>query len=842
MDEITNSSRTVLKATYSRIMTPSGSAAERAEPTAFDKLAFARDLELSSGEASSLTAAGLPDGAVRLAGAAAGEPASAPAAAALAGRTPADDLVAVARAVQDLRADPGLAVLIDRFDERRQVEPVAWLHLERIEMAPAGLERGELVATIPMAPHEKVTVSHKEWSTHSTEFENIVTDSFESYSEEGVAEKHDVAMSSESENQRDSATNFGVTATGSYGPVSLTTSLNLSSAQSERDTRTTSTKDALEKTRKSSARARKEHKVSLRVETRGGTEDIAARQLENPSNQPVRIDYYRMMRKWRVDLIRYGLRMTYDLVVPDPGANLRKPVLDLAAVEQRLSGVFGFDDVPVTGLTRENWARYAAKYGVTVDPPPPARLLQPDLTYEFPAFIDEGEAIKRRFQSWQFDLKEGYVFRPELFEVNYYGWQPAELAQFDVVGDESGVVSGVPEGPEIKGHYSSKLAHLDGKAGHISIQYVHRNISWAGFRLAYHLDLTDDAFANWQAATWAKLRDAAEQQYYATQQALRDTRERLQAAIDRDDTLTLRRAEREEVMKRTLQWLFGPAFDVTPNDIERVLDAVLDSSSLSPMSADDWGKVREFGEFVKFLHQAVEWENVLYFLYPYFWGSQALGDLKQFLWHPDPTRRDFLRAGAARVALPIRPGFEVDFATLMETGSLPQPGTAPRPPYVTLAQEMQFFSRTNYAGIPPANPDVRARTRPLVSERQQKAWEDLQVVIRALEAFAEAAKRRKFPDWTGAPAEPEYYPTTAQGLAVLPGPLPLKDPWNKPYLYESPGRTAPFLLRSLGADGQPGGEGDNAEISTEAEGNLVASWFEYTPSSGLDIALGDPAD
>ena len=39
------------------------------------------------------------------------------------------------------------------------------------------------------------------------------------------------------------------------------------------------------------------------------------------------------------------------------------------------------------------------------------------------------------------------------------------------------------------------------------------------------------------------------------------------------------------------------------------------------------------------------------------------------------------------------------------------------------------------------------------------------------------------------------------------------DPWGKPYQYSIPGRDGlPFASYSLGADGQPGGEGNDADI------------------------------
>ena len=72
----------------------------------------------------------------------------------------------------------------------------------------------------------------------------------------------------------------------------------------------------------------------------------------------------------------------------------------------------------------------------------------------------------------------------------------------------------------------------------------------------------------------------------------------------------------------------------------------------------EWIDVMEHGEFIKYIHNAIEWENVLYFTYPYFWDDNTLWDFKKFLYHPDPTHRTFLRSGAARVVLTIRPGFD----------------------------------------------------------------------------------------------------------------------------------------------------------------------------------------
>jgi general secretion pathway protein G len=43
--------------------------------------------------------------------------------------------------------------------------------------------------------------------------------------------------------------------------------------------------------------------------------------------------------------------------------------------------------------------------------------------------------------------------------------------------------------------------------------------------------------------------------------------------------------------------------------------------------------------------------------------------------------------------------------------------------------------------------------------------------------------------------------------------LPL-DPWGHAYVYKSPGEHGPFDIVSYGADGAPGGEGDNRDITS----------------------------
>ena len=167
------------------------------------------------------------------------------------------------------------------------------------------------------------------------------------------------------------------------------------------------------------------------------------------------------------------------------------------------------------------------------------------------------------------------------------------------------------------------------------------------------------------------------------------------------------------------------------------------------------------GEITKFLHHAIEWENMTYFLYPYFWSHTARWELKKYLDHPDFLHRAFLKAGAARVVLTIRPGFETDFVTFVENGGFHD--LVKTHPYLSIAQEIEAFAKTNYPGIRAANPVRRAR--PLLSPLQRKAWDEMEGIVALLEKFKVAK---------GA------YPATSEGLAALAtyGTLPAADPWG----------------------------------------------------------------
>jgi general secretion pathway protein G len=98
--------------------------------------------------------------------------------------------------------------------------------------------------------------------------------------------------------------------------------------------------------------------------------------------------------------------------------------------------------------------------------------------------------------------------------------------------------------------------------------------------------------------------------------------------------------------------------------------------------------------------------------------------------------------------------------------------------------------------------------------RQSAAKSDIAVIMQQLKLYR---------------LDNTFYPSTDQGLQALivkptTNPIPMNwkqggylerlpnDPWGRPYLYLNPGVKGEIDVMSYGADGQPGGEGNNADI------------------------------
>ncbi|HET8659994.1 MAG TPA: hypothetical protein VFM55_13475 [Micromonosporaceae bacterium] len=607
--------------------------------------------------------------------------------------------VVKAQAAHLLAFDVTKAHLLDQtlvqlrtFERLLKVEPIGFLHLEKLDFTPIGYQRGELVYSLPMLPGETIRMTHRQWSRTESEFEKIVTDSIETYSEEALTEKSELATSMTEEQKHSSAFNASARVSGSYGPVTVSAEAGYNATSSDAQSRTHAAKSSREVTSKASSRVKKESKITFRVTNIEETEDTSFREIKNDTPNAVRWDFHRLMKKWKISLYRYDIRLTYDLVIPEPASFLMRKFVRLQRLKAEHDRGFSLNFSPSL-IARNNWPALAATYGVALEAPPPetVAVVANDMQTKSSRVVGVADVEVR--------LPEGYTFE-----------------SWDAAGGE--VYKGDKRAGFIEPLKAMNTSRLNAGGKNMNSYLWTYQYDWSepeevdtGTTLAISVfatgRITPAAMAVWQAKCFERLADAARGKYEAKKAALRHEIDELENELYREDALVLRKIETEELMKGVLRWLLGPQFSFYPDELPD-----LDLSEYSDLSyydgkgslkqAKDHENVLKHGELVRFLHQAIEWENLVYVLYPYFWTDSDRWSFKQSLYHNDFVHRSFLRAGAARVVLTIRPGFEEAFLSYVET--LDYEKILPDDhPYITVAQEMKAMAQTNYPYTPAAN-------------------------------------------------------------------------------------------------------------------------------------------
>jgi hypothetical protein len=92
---------------------------------------------------------------------------------------------------------------------------------------------------------------------------------------------------------------------------------------------------------------------------------------------------------------------------------------------------------------------------------------------------------------------------------------------------------------------------------------------------------------------------------------------------------------------------------------------------------------------VSFFEQAFEWRNMQYTFYPYYWTRKEDWASLSQVEEVDPLFGWFLRAGAARVVIPVRPGWETRVVNYALDRQIPRGTTLDDPLYYSIDEEIR---------------------------------------------------------------------------------------------------------------------------------------------------------
>ena len=709
------------------------------------------------------------------------------------------------------------------------------LNLERLEMAPAGIQRGELLATIPLAPAETTAVVQKEWSVTTKEFSSIVTDSLENFSETGVTDNTELAQSTSNQIQHANQFNITGTVSGGIPLISGSTTAAFGAQDSSSQSATDSRKHAVQVTQKASSRTKREHKVTISTTTVTGTSETTTRQLVNPSQtDPIRIDYFSLMRRWRIRLYRYGLRATFDIVIPEPAGQLRKAYAELAKLRDKL-GPFEFNIAHfppgyVRSTSDDNYKailKLADEKGAQLPPFPEAPPSKTVWTQ-----LDKGDAgaIKDNHTD-PINVPDGYWIENLVMHLRLRNRGKARILFCNLPEQEDNNASG--GGVDIGPIDLAPLGLGYHQGGAFSVYVSSHDCENSFIEITAVFSPTDLTLNTWLSDAWQALYNAAQAQYFSTQQDIAAKVSAIEDQLNNVDTLTLRREESDEIMKGALRFLLGPGFDFMPGAVD---DAIATSSSVKPpdrrfgqvdqvhgvaFTGSDYFmrplqqlELQDYEGLVRFINQAIEWENVVTFLYSYFWDMPESWEFIRQIKHPDANRQAFLRAGSARVVLTVRKGWED--AWLRFVDGLGPSDTSPR---LTIAQEIAEYDSRNYPGIPPANSsEATVRLQDAVytttSSQVNGPVDDKVLDLQSADGFTVGA--RVLVD-TGVHIREDKFGWQEEAIVTA---------------ISGNSITVKHLQYSHGGDGE-----SYAVVQPGEKGTLIAEWFEYTPTSGTDIAV-----
>lgn len=438
----------------------------------------------------------------------------------------------------------------------------------------------------------------------------------------------------------------GVSVSASYGgTVEVEAGTQFSASQDK------ATEAATTFARESTSRAvnRIESQVSEEKRTRItlSTHELTHHGVDNSKGDVPTRGVYRWLNKvYEAQTINYGLRNLYDVYVPEPAA-LYRHVQRQAGV--RHEGVTIDEPLPpaveVNGVRRPleptdldeiRYTTFVAQYGATNVPVPP------------PYELTIGAVLKTEPAADMNPPKAGVLTQQLTIPVGYR----ASRLMFRADGHELGnggytvLFGGGRWFSASRGTWLT-TDHLRDQQ-QLGLSYDDYYVLAVGVSIICRR--TSEHFRQWQLDAYAAIMVA-----YLDQRATYD--DQVNAAnADRETKVAGRNPLeneaiiRDELKRAVLTVITGQHF--------AAFDAMQAPDANNPFPELDLGQVATEGRYVAFFEQAFEWQNMTFVLYPYFWANKGNWEQMLGIEDIDPLFGRFLRAGYARVQVPVRPGFE----------------------------------------------------------------------------------------------------------------------------------------------------------------------------------------
>ncbi len=458
----------------------------------------------------------------------------------------------------------------------------------------------------------------------------------------------------------------GVTINASYGPsVDVTANFNHTNSSSKQESNRASANFVRDTTTRATSKIQKRTLERRFVKTVSEIEEINKHGFDNSGPESENITgVYRFVDKiYHAQIINYGKRLMLEFVVPEPAAFLRyamtkQPTEGIAQIKPEPPGYCinnNFIALQPQNLDSYNYLYWASKYlAEDIEPPIPLTLLVSEKKTKDTIEAggdEEGERLSS--DSVDVTIPDGYLSQSA--SINIYGeTQEGDHRVIVQIQDQQFTY----EEPfqnflDIKLHYTNKIP--------VTIN----SLRFYNYELLVNVYCTRslEKFREWQIKTYNSIMNAYNDQKSRYDNAMEAARIRAgYSQISGTNPLMNRECEKTELKKGCISLLTAQNFEAFNSMRRNVAPHGYPEMAFADANAE--------GRYIQFFENAFEWTNMLYIFYPYFWGKKDDWVAISQISDNDPLYSQFLKAGAARVQVPIRPGFEISLGHYLQLGTI----------------------------------------------------------------------------------------------------------------------------------------------------------------------------
>lgn len=504
------------------------------------------------------------------------------------------------------------------------------------------------------------------------------TERFELKSEISEIQKEDMSLK------------IGLAVSGKYGPVvefKATTDFALSTSKEEASKLATSySKEVTSRATSRLFERRREERILKTIEV---FEEKNTHGVDNKGAGDHVIGQYQWLDKiYEAQVFNYGKRLLFDIMIPEPAAFMLFAMAGQPKAGSDLIKPVPFSIRP-TDISEWNYPLYVRQYEVVGVAPPPQPYLAVSKVVEGSGKEDQGTT-----KSLEIPLPEGY-------QAVAYEWQ----SRFNAWSGGTLEVVVLPE-------------PINNRVGTITLAVKSRKVEAYTVSLAIHCQRTPRSLDDWKLKTHAAILQAYQKQLRDYEEKLAALQVQAQQQIQGRNPLENEQLIRGELKKSAISVFTAQHFDL--------FGAITTSPQGFPQS--NLPEAVAEGKYIRFFEQAFEWEQMMYFFYPYFWGRKPNWPKRALLQDTDPKFAEFIKAGFARVVLSVRPGFEHAIAHFLNTGDTWDGGDLPpitSPLYVSIIEEIREHDKAPGNEVAQGSPwDVRLPTTliKLRDDNKLPAW------------------------------------------------------------------------------------------------------------------------